>query len=147
MIFDSIINIENYKGLNKIYDVLKFLSENDFSKKDLGRYEIDGDNVFYMISEYETDPNKTTAELHEKYIDIQYMIKGEELVGVAQKDFEKELTEAKPENDIWLYKCNLQKLTLSEGTFMVLYPNDLHMPGVGIKNAEKVRKVIVKVKV
>lgn len=148
MIFDTLKNVDNYKGLGRVYDALKFLSETDFSKIDLGRYELDGDNIFYMVQSYDTDPSKTVSEAHRKYIDIQFMVEGEEIIGVADISSEKELTEAKEENDVWFYNCKTEPLTLSAGKYMVLYPNDLHCPGVATKGkALTCRKVVVKVKV
>lgn len=148
MIFDTLDNVNNYEGLGRVYTALKFLSETDFSKIDLGRYELDGDNIFYMVQSYDTDPDKTISEAHKKYIDIQYMVEGEEIIGVADISSEKELTEAKEENDVWFYNCKTEPLTLSAGKYMVLYPNDLHCPGVATNGiALTCRKVVVKVKV
>ena len=148
MIFDTLKNVDNYKGIGRVYDALKFLSETDFSKIELGRYELDGDNIFYMVQSYDTDPDKTISEAHKKYIDIQYMVEGEEIIGVADISEDKELTEAKEENDVWFYDCKTEPLTLSAGKYMVLYPNDLHCPGVATKGkALTCRKVVVKVKV
>jgi YhcH/YjgK/YiaL family protein len=148
MIFDTLKNVDNYKGLGRVYDALKFLSETDFSKIELGRYELDGDNIFYMVQSYDTDPDKTISEAHKKYIDIQYMVEGEEIISVADISEEKELTEAKEENDVWFYNCKTEPLVLSAGKYMVLYPNDLHCPGVATNGtALTCRKVVVKVKV
>ena len=148
MIFDTLDNVNNYEGLGRVYTALNFLSETDFSKIDLGRYELDGDNIFYMVQSYDTDPDKTISEAHKKYIDIQYMVEGEEIIGVADISSEKELTEAKEENDVWFYNCKTEPLTLSAGKYMVLYPNDLHCPGVATNGtALTCRKVVVKVKV
>ena len=148
MIFDTLKNVDNYKGLGRVYDALKFLSETDFSKIELGRYELDGDNIFYMVQSYDTDPDKTISEAHKKYIDIQYMVEGEEIIGVADISEDKELTEAKEENDVWFYDCKTEPLVLSTGKYMVLYPNDLHCPGVATNGtAMTCRKVVVKVKV
>lgn len=148
MIFDTLTNVDNYKGLGRVYTALKFLSETDFSKTELGKYELDGDNIFYMVQSYDTDPTKTISEAHKKYIDIQFMVEGEEIIGVADISSEKELTEAKEENDVWFYNCKTEPLTLSAGKYMVLYPNDLHCPGVATNGkALTCRKVVVKVKV
>ena len=148
MIFDTLKNVDNYKGLGRVYTALKYLAETDFTKIDLGRYELQGDDIFYMVQSYDTDPDKTISEGHKKYIDIQFMVEGEEIIGVADIDDEKELTEAKEENDVWFYNCKTEPLTLSAGKYMVLYPNDLHCPGVATKGkAMTCRKVVVKVKV
>lgn len=148
MIFDTLENVKNYIGLGRVYTALDFLSKTDFSAMPLGRYELDGDNIFYMVQEYSTDPDKTVSEAHKKYIDIQFIVTGKEVIGVAPESTEKSLTEEKPENDVWFYECETQKMVLYPGYFMVLYPSDLHCPGVGVQgNADFCRKVVVKVKV
>ncbi len=147
MIFDTLENIKNYEGLGRVYTALKFLSETDFTKMELGRYELQGDDIFYMVQRYETDPDKTISEAHKKYIDIQFMVKGEEIIGVAPMCCDKTETEAKPENDVWFYECKTEPLTLIENSFMVLYPNDLHCPGVAVNKPLSCLKVVVKVKV
>ena len=148
MIFDTLNNVENYKGLGRVYTALKFLSETDFNKMDLGRYELDGDNIYYMVQSYDTDPDKTIAEAHKKYIDIQFMVKGEELIGIAPICCDKTETQAIPENDVWFYECKTEPITLIENSFMVLYPDDLHCPGVATnKKSITCKKVVVKVKV
>lgn len=147
MIFDTLENIKNYEGTGRVYTALKFLAETDFTKMDLGRYELQSDDIFYMVQRYETDPDKTISEAHKKYIDIQFMVDGEEIIGVAPISCEKTETEAKPQNDVWFYECKTEPLTLIKNSFMVLYPNDLHCPGVAVDKPLSCLKVVVKVKV
>lgn len=147
MIFDTLENVNNYQGLGRVYTALQFLADTDFSKVESGRYELQGDDIFYMVQRYETDPDKTISEAHKKYIDIQFMVDGEEIIGVAPISCEKTETEAKPENDVWFYECKTEPLTLIKNSFMVLYPNDLHCPGVAVDNPLSCLKVVVKVKV
>lgn len=144
MIFDSLKHIENYKGLGNVYEALEFLAKTDFRDMELGKYELN-ENCYYIIQEYETKA-KTVAEAHEKYIDIQLLVSGNEVIGVAPIECEKQLVEANPEKDIWKYSCKTQPICLSENEFMVLYPNDIHMPGATLGESVKCRKVVVKVK-
>lgn len=145
MIFDSLKHIENYKGLGDVYDALAFLAKTDFSAMELGKYVIN-ENIYYMIQEYETK-QKTVSEAHEKYIDIQLLVSGNEVIGVAPIECEKQLVEANPEKDIWKYTCETEPIALAENDFMVLYPSDIHMPGATLGESVKCRKVVVKVKV
>ncbi len=147
MIFDTLDNIKNYEGTGRVYTALKFLSETDFTKIQLGRYELQGDDIFYMVQRYETDPDKTISEAHKKYIDIQFMVDGEEIIGIAPICCNKAEIEAKPLNDVWFYECKTEPITLIKNSFMVLYPNDLHCPGVAVDKPLSCLKVVVKVKV
>lgn len=145
MIFDTLANIENYKGLGKVYDALKFLKNADFSSCEKGRHDIDGDNIYYIMQEYETKTDAKYAEAHKKYIDIQLMVEGVENIGYSPIEAEKTVYEENPEADYALYSCEMQKLKLVEDSFMIFYPNDLHMPGCAIDKPSKVRKVVAKV--
>ncbi len=144
MIFNSLKHIDNYKGLGDVYEALKFLAETDFSQVEVGKYVL-SDSIYYMVQEYETAP-KTVSEVHEKYIDIQCLLAGREVIGVAPIECEKVLVEAKPEKDVWKYTCQTQPMWLEAGDFMVLYPSDIHMPGATLGESGKCRKVVVKVK-
>lgn len=147
MIFDRIENLNNYSGLGRVYTALMFLSDTDFTKVPLGKYELDGDNIYYMVQKYDTNPDKTVAEAHKKYIDIQYIVKGEEIIAIAPIQSEKTEVEAKEEKDVWFYECETQPLILKDGEFMVLYPSDLHLPGKAVNEPKEVLKIVVKVKV
>src|SRR5438045_88229 len=71
--------------LNKKYwdEAFAYLKNTDLNKLPKGKYPIDGDNVFASVTTDSTkDFNKTNWESHRKYIDIQYVIDGEEKIGV-----------------------------------------------------------------
>lgn len=145
MIFDTIEHIKNYKGLGRVYEALEFLANTDFSKLPLGKAELDGDNIYYMVQEYETALDKK-VEAHYKYIDIQAVLEGEEIIGVAPITTEKTIEEDMPEKDCCLYKCETQPIFMKPSYFLVLYPNDLHMPGVSVNAPAHCRKVVIKIK-
>ncbi len=145
MIYDSLKHVDNYKGLGEVYTALKFIAETDFSTYQLGKY-VYNDNIYFMVQEYQTAV-KTVSEVHEKYIDIQLLLSGSEVIGIAPVECEKELVEAKPEKDVWKYTCKTQPVAISAGEFMVLYPSDIHMPGATLGESVACRKVVVKVKV
>ena len=60
MIFDRIENVNNYKGLGRVYTALKFMAKTDFTQIPIGKYELD-DNIYYMVQQYDTNPDKTVA--------------------------------------------------------------------------------------
>ena len=99
-----------------------------------------------MVQEYETKMNRNIAESHKKYIDIQFVVKGEEMIGYAPISSEKNIVEENIEKDCILYNCETVFLTLKSGDFMVLYPNDIHNPGIMKDTPSKCRKVVFKIK-
>ena len=65
--------------LSSAIDGLKDLIASDPAD---GKYEIAGDEIFASVMTYTTAPeNEKKFELHRKYIDIQYIISGEEIIG------------------------------------------------------------------
>ena len=57
---------------------LDFLADTDWAGLDDGRYEVDGEKGFVNVMRYETKMDNPTPERQEKYIDIFYLLEGEE---------------------------------------------------------------------
>ena len=144
MILDSLNHIDNYAGLGRIYDGLKLLAETDFANHPAGRFDL-ADDLYYMVQDYTTKP-ENKVEAHEKYVDIQCVISGEEVIAVAPIECEKTVTEAIPDRDVWSYDCATQPVTVKAGMYMILWPNDLHKPGLTLGQPAVCRKVVVKVR-
>ena len=148
MIFDTLKNNENYKGLGRVYTALKFLAETDFNKMDLGRYELDGDNIYYMVQSYNTDPEKTISEAHKKYIDIQFVLTGREFIDLCPAE-ELEITEDRlSTDDIAFFKNGeaYSRADLTEGAFVIIFPEEAHRPCVAPDGkGVKVRKAVAKI--
>lgn len=148
MIFDSLLNYNNYKQLGNVAKMLEFCAKTDFKNMDKGKYIVDGDNIFYMVQEYETKVGSKVSESHDKYIDIQVIVEGTEIIGVTQRALAGTPTEQNPDSDYCLYGCDTQGLVLNAGDFAVFYPNDVHSPGNSASDVPThVKKVVVKVRV
>lgn len=152
MIFGNINNIGNEKIYPAIIlEGLKALKEGEWEKKSNGRYELKGEEMYISISEYETAPEETKKpEVHKKYIDIQYLFEGEEVIKVATDLGENLISKAYSEaNDIMFYEStkNEVSITMTPGSFAVFYPNDIHTPGCNNKGISKIRKAVIKISV
>jgi YhcH/YjgK/YiaL family protein len=148
MIYDKISNIEAYRGIHPgVFKGLEILRDTDFSVLEDTRYYIDGEDLFFFLTSYETQPVNSTPEAHIKYIDIQCLISGKEHMNVgALEDMEEEVL-PRPEGDIRFYRGPTDTVTLCPGKFAVLFPGDAHAPNIAVEAPEKVRKVVIKVKV
>ncbi len=144
MIFDSLKNIDSYKGLS-IYPALQFFASQDFSSVAAGRYALDGED-YYVVNEYTTSA-KTRSEAHKDYIDIQILLEGEECIGVAPLTEDMVVADAKEDSDCWFYDCDVDRVAMKPGYFMVLYPQDVHLPGDMRKEPAACRKIVGKIKV
>ena len=149
MVFDSLSNCKLYYGMHpRFQEAFDFIKKAIAENLEPGKYEIDGKELWASVQEYTSKLEADAkAEAHKNYIDIQFIVKGEEIIAVAPIQTEKRLTEAKEEKDVWFYECDTQSVILKDGDFMVLYPSDLHLPGKAVNQPSEVLKVVIKVRV
>ncbi len=139
-----------FKNPDRWNKAFAFLKETDLKKLELKRYDIDGDNLYIIISEYNSkDPKTTRYEAHKKYIDIQYVVSGNELEGVAPlTSQESVLQQYDAAKDIeFLSVKNGKMISATPAGFFVFFPSDAHMPGLMNKTSVPVRKAVVKIKI
>jgi YhcH/YjgK/YiaL family protein len=148
MIFDTLDNHARYAGLgHNLPAALKFLMENDLTSLPIGRMEIDGDNLYALVQEYVTKPlEQGLWESHRKYIDVQYMVSGQERMGIANLHAMR-LGEYVPEKDFQPMSGMGNHLDVFAGSFVIFFPDDAHMPGLQTHEPELIRKVVLKVKI
>ena len=145
MIYDKIENLESYRGIApRVMEGLRILRDTDFSALEDGKHLVDGENLFFNLQSYDTKKNPL-SEAHRKYIDIQYLLEGEEDVGVCALSDLGDPVESRPEKDVWLYEGKTSDVRLGNGYFVVLFPQDAHAPCRMIEAPEHVHKVVVKV--
>lgn len=148
MIIDTLNNARLYYGLGPKYiKAFEYLQQTDFSILEKGKYEIDGTDIFAIVNEYDTiSTDGEQMESHRKYIDVQYIVSGEELIG---HDFLKEQVPSKAyeeETDFMLYGAPPGFYSkLEQGMFAVFFPTDLHMPNIKVKDPAPVKKVVIKI--
>lgn len=151
MIKDNIKNVKKFDEFSKRIALgLKYLQDNDFSHIASGKYEILKDEVYAIIQEYQTKQTETAQfEAHKNHIDIQFVISGEEQIGVADIDKFIEAGEYNAEKDIvFLSPKTEDKIDfykLRSGEFIILEPKDAHMPSITIEEVINVKKIVIKV--
>jgi len=149
MIIDKLQNAFLYYGISeKIATSLKYLENNDLSEFQNGKYEIENDEIFVIIQDYNSKPlSEGKFEAHRKYIDIQYIIKGSEKMGYTNVHKLKSSTEYDEDKDIIFVEGGGDFVTANEGFFAVFMPEDAHLPGIKSKTSEYVKKAVIKIKV
>ena len=150
MIIDRLENALTYNAVHKrISTAFWYLHTTNLAAIAPGKYEIEGDDLFAIVQEYDTlDAADEQMESHRKYIDVQYVVQGEELVGHALLNDQKVAKEYDADKDFILYADAPSFFTkMAAGTFMVFFPTDLHMPCVKVNESARVKKVVVKMKV
>ena len=125
---------------------LQWLESTDLKHLKDGKYEINGNAIYASVQTYLTKEN-AKYENHKKYIDIQYMIKGAEKIGVTNIINCKSCNDYDRNLDLEFFDITKtdEYIELDEGSFVILYPHDAHKPSIYKDKKELVKKVVVKV--
>lgn len=150
MVIDKLQNCEKYVSLHSDFKTaFEYAKSLIVNSNENGTYEIRGKEVYANISSYMT---KTDAlfEAHEKYIDIQILLSGEEEIHVIDKGGLEVAESYNNEKDYALLKSEQSGtiVSLRAGDFCILYPHEAHKPCIAPegKIAEN-RKIVVKIAV
>jgi YhcH/YjgK/YiaL family protein len=148
MIIDKIENAHLYKNIGeRISKSFDYIKTTDLKNLPAGKYPIDGENIFALVSEYKTKPeSEGKLEAHRKYIDVQYVISGEELMGYAPLGTQQIIEPYKEDNDIVFFTGDKSFTKVSAGMFAVFFPEDIHMPGIASGKSSSVKKLVIKVR-
>ena len=151
MIYSSLRAVKPACQWPKLFqEAFAFLKNNDLEHMEPGKYPIDGEDVFADIQVQKTvKPSDKKAERHFEYIDIQYLITGEEIQGYRKLyDGEEFSGEVKTERDIVHYDevDREQYITLRPGDFTVFFTNDIHKPNLTFGESRTNKKVVIKIR-
>lgn len=150
MIIDNLENCARYFSLHANFAAaFQYLQSTDLISTPAGRYPIKDDDLFAVISEYETKPSEgEQMESHRRYIDIQFLISGKEKMGISLLNGQQISKPYSDESDFSLYADAPNFfIELAEGSFVIFYPTDLHAPTLLIDKPERVKKVVLKIAV
>lgn len=150
MIVGHIDQLETYSYLPEaVHRSLAFLAETNMAELAIGRHDIDGDNIFVNVMAFDTAcADSKLHEVHREYLDIQYLITGEERIGFALANDGH--TVDKPydaDNDYWLAGPldTESEVVMVPGMFAIFLPNQPHKPGCQVQMPQAIKKAVVKV--
>ena len=131
-----------------IEKALEYLKSHDFTTMEPGVYEIEGKDIYAQVFDAETQPvEKQRPEVHEKFIDVQFLASGKERLGFTPDTGNYEVAERIDERDLIFYKEVKDEgyIEARPGTFSIFFPEDVHRPACISGESMVVRKVVVKV--
>ena len=150
MIVGKLRDIKRYKGLSKNIDTaIDFILNHDLLALPKGKTLIDGNDVYVNRDTYVARPlEECFFENHEHYLDLQIVLKGQELFGYTDitnpsirvttpYNTEKDVTKYSAENGIYF--------VLEEG-FAFVFHEDIHLAKAKV-NDELVEKAVIKIKI
>jgi YhcH/YjgK/YiaL family protein len=126
---------------------LLFLKTTDLEKINIGRHELDGNKLFVLVDEYITREEKETQfEAHKKYADIQYLVFGQEKIGISNIKETVGLTSYDSQKDIKYLSSDQNNYHIATPErFYIFFPLDAHRPGVKVSDKIPVRTIVIKV--
>lgn len=128
---------------------IEYISQTDFTTLTPGRFDIISDKMFCLLQEMHTAPaSQMRAESHFKFVDIQFLLQGEELIGVGRGPAAHKVVEDRAEKqDIVFYQDinNESLIRLEPGMFAVFFPQDLHRPCCSNQSQSFIRKAVIKI--
>lgn len=131
-----------------VTEAVNYLKGLDLASIEVGKYAVD-DDFYYMIQEYETqDVSACKMESHDKWIDIQWIISGTEAIETTDVSRLTVKVPYNPEKDITFFETPavMQHNVLTEGSYVVLYPENGHMPKVAVDGSVHVKKCVAKIR-
>ena len=126
----------------------EFIQNHDMAQLEKGRHEIDNENVYVNVIEYQSaDAQSRMWEGHRDYIDIHYMISGEEILQVSHKE-SMYVGEYADEDDFYPAQGNPQiQYMLKKGDMCLCVPNEIHKTGVILGESQEIMKAVFKIKI
>ena len=148
---EYIINVYNKPNdlvsLNdRINKAIEYISKLEFDKLCVGCYVVNED-FYYSVQEYEAfEDGKSLFESHRKYVDIQWIIEGNERLYINDICHLEPAEDYNEERDVIHYKENEcpTSVLLTRGSCVVLLPKDAHKPGVAFEKQCVVKKIVGK---
>jgi YhcH/YjgK/YiaL family protein len=148
MIIDRLENAKLYQGFGHgVPEALDFLARTDLAALPNGKHEIDGEKLFAVVQRYQGKPvSEAKWEYHRKYLDLQFVVSGDELIGYAPWDATLPVEMAyDAAKDAGLMRASGVMTPISSGMFAVFMPEELHAPSLAADPAKPdVFKIVMK---
>ena len=115
----------------------------------IGRYELEGADLFVYVDEYVTrNEEDVLFEAHKKYADIQVLISGKEKIGILPLKNTSIFIPYDENKDIMFLTAEAENYRIATPEkFFLFFPDDAHRPTVKVLENTNVRKVVVKVRI
>ena len=146
MIIDELSNIGRYACLSPNFAAAaRFLTETPLNSLPCGTVAVSGEKVFATLSENRTQPGERPYEAHDRYADIQVILRGSERFALG---FDPRREPPEPGTDF--RRCQADEclpFDLEAGRFVIFLPGEAHAPGGAAGDPVLCRKLVVKVEV
>jgi YhcH/YjgK/YiaL family protein len=150
MIVGKIKDLSTYKGISTSLDeAIDYVLNTDLLTLEIGKYVVSENVIVNRQRYFGKEFDVCAPETHKKYLDLQIVVKGSEGFGYAHIDNETLKTKEgyNEEKDVEKYTVKDEFIyVLKDGGFAIVFPEDVHRPGIRIDDQE-IEKVVIKIKI
>lgn len=149
MVFGNIRDLKDYSWLEEeVLKCFQYAEEHDLLGYEKGSHEINGEDLFVNIVEYETTtPENRFWEAHRKYLDLHLMLKGPEQIDVNFIDNMEQKEFVDKDDFLPLEGDANSHVVLEKGDFLLCYPKDAHRTAVAVDKPVVIKKAIFKIRI
>lgn len=147
MIFDSIQNKKNYKSFPLLYQALTYLEKiTESNIPESGTVLVKNQLFCNPVSLTSKPENECIYESHKKYIDLHYIVTGEEVIATSDVTSLTVTQAYDPEKDIQFLEGKEDgRYCLHPGQFMVCFPSDAHKVAIAAEYPASIKKIVFKI--
>ena len=136
--------------LNGLEVAFEFLEKKSLVDVPVGKHSIEGEQVYALVQKLPSRAAETAQfESHRKYIDLHYVVSGQESSGFAPAADLKLTVPYDESKDVMLYDVPQQytRIEVKPGRFVVYHPGQAHLPNCHLQGPHDLHKVVIKVHV
>jgi len=151
MIVDTLQNAVKYTSIHPLFaKAFEYIAATDINNIEIGKYEI-AEGLKAIFSDKKgvaVADSVAKFECHDKNIDIQVCIRGNESIGwKPRQNCVLKNGDYNPEKDVQLYNEQPDMyFQLTNGQFAIFFPEDVHAPMIAVDD-DAIRKLVIKVKI
>ena len=141
-----------WKDINRYADVIPGLAEavalvNSLESKEVATYPLSNEGKVMVQQGTTRCAAETDSEAHRRFLDVQYILEGEEYVGWAPVDTLTPTGDFNTEKDAGKYTGHCDYMHIAAGYCYVAFPEDAHKPACHLDTPTQYRKLVIKLKV
>jgi YhcH/YjgK/YiaL family protein len=146
-------DLKNWKSMSDLKGfeaAFEFLDQKTLPNVPVGKHAIEGEQVYALVQKAPSRAAESAQfESHRKYIDIHYVVSGQETSGFAPAEELKLAVPYDESKDVMLYDVPRQytRIEVRPGQFVVYHPGQAHLPNTHLQGPHDLHKVVIKVHV
>lgn len=132
-----------YSTYLRLHKAIDFINSGKVFDLPVGRTDLDED-IYINVMEFETK-QENLFEAHRKYIDIHFVIEGEEAIEIANISSLDVTQPYDEEKECVLGKAHGTRHIIKKGQYCITMPQEAHSPGLCVTSPKKIKKAVFKV--